>query len=77
VEVTFTAGRGTNGNTAVVSIMNPEDAPKKTRRATKAEPVNLVNIDQVELPFVESIVSEADAATKEPADESSLFSNSN
>jgi hypothetical protein len=85
VEVTFTAGRGSNGNTAVISIMNPEDIPKKKccsrkSKADKSDPVNLSNIDQVELPFTESIVSKNDAAeasTEEPSDDQSLFSNSN
>jgi len=76
VEVAFTAGRGANGNTAVVSIMSPEDAPKKARRSSKPEPVNLINVDQLELPFEQSIVSEADTATEEPSDNSSLFSKS-
>jgi hypothetical protein len=78
VEVTFTAGRGSNGNTAVISIMNPEDIPKKTRRSktVKADSVNLSDVNQLELPFVESIVSEAEKVTEEPSDNQSLFSKS-
>ena len=67
VEVTFTAGRGTNGNTAVVSIMNPEDAPS----VTPVDSINLKNVDQFDLPFVKMKVTKE--VVKEPADDSSLF----
>jgi len=67
VEVAFTAGRGANGNTAVVSIMSPD----VTLTATPVESINLKNVDQFDLPFVKTKATKETA--EEPTDDSSLF----